>query len=366
MKKRVLIAITSLDGGGAERVASVWGNMLFDAGLDISYLVCSRVQGEYYINPAIKIYAVAKSNEEYKKIRPLNKYLKYRNAIAESKANIIISFLPKSQIWTMITCIGKEIIRVETLRINPWIAFQSHGKLVDSLWRLCFKTGDRIIVQTEEQKSFFSNRERLKTITIPNPLDDLYLNSKKDSYSEKCTRFVAAGRITQQKNYPLMIKAFAKATQGYTEAILCIYGAGNDDYIQSLNSLINELSANNRIFICGRTPRIAEEYMKSDAFLMSSDYEGMPNSLAEAMAIGLPCISTDCKTGPKDLIDDGINGFLVPVGDEEKYTESILKLLKSNEEERKKIGENARSKVLNTCSKEKSVYKLISLLKEME
>ena len=163
-----------------------------------------------------------------------------------------------------------------------------------------------------------------------------------------------------------MIKAFAKATQGYTEAILCIYGAGNDDYIQSLNSLINELSANNRIFICGRTPRIAEEYMKSDAFLMSSDYEGMPNSLAEAMAIGLPCISTDCKTGPKDLIDDGINGFLVPVGDEEKYTESILKLLKSNEEERKKIGENARSKVLNTCSKEKSVYKLISLLKEME
>ena len=98
---------------------------------------------------------------------------------------------------------------------------------------------------------------------------------------------------------------------------------------------------------------------------MSSDYEGMPNALAEAMAIGLPCISTDCKTGPRDLIDDGENGFLVPCNDSQALADKILTIFRMTNEEQKNIGEKARAKVIEFCGEKNSLEKLVSLIEKV-
>ena len=89
---------------------------------------------------------------------------------------------------------------------------------------------------------------------------------------------------------------------------------------------------NNRIYLHDRTENILKEYLNSDAFLMSSDYEGMPNALMEAMCVGLPCICTDCLSGPGELIGDDERGYLIPCGDENRLTETICRIVDDPDE----------------------------------
>jgi glycosyltransferase involved in cell wall biosynthesis len=103
-----------------------------------------------------------------------------------------------------------------------------------------------------------------------------------------------------------MIKAFSKACEKNKDIHLSIYGTGEDSYIAKLKELIKEYDVQGKIELMGRTSNVSEVLKNADAFLMTSDYEGMPNALLEAMATGLVCISTDCRTGPKDMIDNGI------------------------------------------------------------
>ena len=83
-----------------------------------------------------------------------------------------------------------------------------------------------------------------------------------------------------------------------------------------------------RIFVLGRTKDLPEKYAASDAFVLNSDFEGQPNALMEAMFAGLPCISTDCPDGPSDLIEDGVSGLLVPVGDREAMRDALVFMMK--------------------------------------
>jgi glycosyltransferase involved in cell wall biosynthesis len=108
-----------------------------------------------------------------------------------------------------------------------------------------------------------------------------------------------------------MIEAFAKAAQSCPGIRLSVFGVGDKAYVEKVQDLIDEWGMTDRIVLKGRSEDMLSILRSSDAFLMTSDYEGMPNALIEAMVVGLPCISTDCRTGPKDMIDDSVNGYLV-------------------------------------------------------
>ena len=115
----------------------------------------------------------------------------------------------------------------------------------------------------------------------------------------------------------------------------------------------------------GRTSELYRVYQKSDLYVMSSNFEGMPNALAEAMAIGLPSISTDCRTGPCDLIDDGKNGYLVECGDSVMLAEKIKEVFSMSTEQQRLLGTSARDKVVSFCSEENSLAKLIALIESV-
>jgi glycosyltransferase involved in cell wall biosynthesis len=119
-----------------------------------------------------------------------------------------------------------------------------------------------------------------------------------------------------------------------------------------------------RIVLKGRSEDMLSILRSSDAFLMTSDYEGMPNALLEAMVVGLPCISTDCRTGPKDMIDDGVNGYLVKTGDAESISRAIVKMAQMSDTEAKKMGSAAREKILDICGTEKSLKRLVEVIEE--
>ena len=357
--KKVLLSITTLFGGGAERVVSVWANQLSHHGYDVSILLYGRSEGEYPVDNSVKIHTVADTYEDYQKLSYFERLKKMRKIVKKIKPDIMINFLPRMQIWMMLATLGMKLNRVETVRVSPW-EICKNNKYERFLWKKCFSIANKVIVQTAEQAEYFSKKIQKKCFVIPNPIAEQYRDNEKITYSTKNKEFIAVGRIMLQKNFDMLIRAFSKAVQTYPDIKLSIFGVG--DIEDKLKELITQLNMQENIKLMGRSNKVLEELLCRDVFLMSSDFEGMPNALAEAMATGLVCVSTDCRTGPKDLIDNGVNGFLVPTGDEAKMLEAIIKLAQMPKEESEKVGKAARNKILSFCSEENSFNRLVDLI----
>ena len=358
--KKILFAITGMGGGGAERVVSVWASQLAEKGYDVGIFTYARNTNEYGVAAKVKRLIIADNIKDYLAMGYFKRYRRMRKIVKEFSPDVVISFLPRMQVWMAAATVGLNVKRIDTVRNSPWHFY--NGAITKQLWKLCFKTGDLTILQSEDQKPFFSKSVQKKCVVVPNPLNEAYEKEGKIEFSGKATRFAAAGRLAKQKNFPLLIKAFAKACEAHSDIMLDIYGKGDDTYVAELQALINELNMSDRVHLCGRTDNMHGELMAHDAFVMSSDFEGMPNALAEAMAVGLVCVSTDCKTGPRDLIKDGENGFLVPVGDVEAMAESIKKVADMEADSIRRFGLEARSFVTNLCGRENSLEKLIQAI----
>ncbi|MBO7303963.1 MAG: glycosyltransferase [Clostridia bacterium] len=358
--KKIMLAVTSLKGGGAERVVSVWASQLAEKGYDVAVFTYSLGKDEYQLNPKVKRVVLTDNIKDYLAMGYLKRYKLMRKKLKEFSPDIVISFLFNMQVWMAAAGIGMKHKRIDTVRISPW----HHGgsKLTEMMWRACFKTGDLTILQSDDQKAFFGKSVQKKCVVVPNPLNADCEAVGKDVFGEKALRFCAAGRLCPQKNFPMLIKAFAKAHEKNPDITLDIYGKGSDEYTEKLNLLINENNADQYVRLCGRTNDMHGELIKHDAFIMSSDYEGMPNALAEAMAVGLVCISTDCRTGPRDLIRPEENGFLVPVGDVDAMAEKIIKVSMMDSELIKSTGASARQSVTDFCGQENSLAKLIEAI----
>jgi glycosyltransferase involved in cell wall biosynthesis len=264
------------------------------------------------------------------------------------------------QISVMLATLGMKIRRFETVRNNPWIDTDVAGKRF--LWNLCFHRCDTILVQTKEQSEYFSQKLQKKSVVISNPIAQSFLKEQKSYGAERSARFVAVARLNTQKNYPMMIRAFARAAEHDPSCTLDIYGAGTTEKVQTVQELINSLGLEDRVRLCGWRKDISDILTQYDAFLMSSDYEGMPNALAEAMAAGLVCLSTNCRTGPKDMITSGINGILAEVGDETSFAQGIQTILEMDQNQRAAMGQQARASILEMCSEENTLARLRRLI----
>lgn len=362
MNKKIVLAVLSLSDGGAERVVSVWANELCARDYQVSIVVFKRCPDEYSVHPGVNIEAVARDEQEYLSMSFMQRLKKVRALLRRIRPDCIVSFLYTAQVWMMLGSAGLGIRRIETIRNNPW-RMKIKNPLISFLWRQSYRTADGIIVQSRDQIPFFSAAEQKKCSLIANPISHLYVENCKADTAETPVRFIAAGRIAPQKNYPMMIRAFAIAAQKHPEICLDIFGAGSEEYTAKIRALIGESGMEGRIRLMGRSSAMETEYKKADVFLMSSDYEGLPNALAEAMASRLICISTDCKTGPADFIDDGKTGFLSPVGDEQAFAERIGQVLSMPQDERCAMADAARAKILNYCSRSNSIDRLCEVLK---
>ena len=361
--KSVMLVITNLTGGGAERVVSIWSSELAEEGYKVSLLLNGRVDHEYPLSDKVIVKTISPTYKEYKRLSRFAQFRIRRRIIKECRPDYLISFLPHIQVWTLLSTIGLNVKKIETLRVDPFHG-DIHNKPKGSfLWRKTFDLAESIIVQSSGQMDFFNERNKRKCTIIPNPISDVYYNHYKKEFSDTCSSFIAVGRIMPQKNYKMMIKAVADAHVKNPNINLKIYGDDEAGFRLELQKMINDLNASTYIHFMGRTDNMPKVYGCADCFLMSSNFEGMPNSLAEAMASKLICISTDCRTGPSDLIDDQENGYLIPVGNTALMTSAILNVMTMSKTLRESIGNKARNKVFTLCSKENSLLKLKELLR---
>jgi len=341
VRKKIIFIIPSLTSGGAERVVTTLANELVQD-FDVKIIQLYKSQPFYKLNKNIKLDHCRESFDPnftiYRSIT--NHFFMVRNIykILKHHSDVTIGFTTTSNIYTVIASrlLKKPCIISE--RNNP--SYSISNKYWNFIRKKIYPFADKIIVQTEDIKKYY-----LKTIgsdklkILSNPIDPELTKHRNDNVIQKENIILNVGRLNEQKNQELLIKAFSNIPHiGWK---LLIVGEGNQRKLYQ--KIIIELSEQENIRLLGRINSIHEEYSKAKVFAFTSNYEGFPNALIEAMYFGLPCVSTDCPTGPSELIEDNKNGFLIPMNNQKILEKKLTKLM-NDEKLRKIFGENAKSR----------------------
>ena len=316
--KKVVFISTKIRGGGAERVVAVLSSALAELGYCVDLILYERYDDEYSISSKVNIHMLPQKKNGSKALYLINKFFKLRGIISKLQPDILIPFLPYQVEHTYFASRGLDIPMVVTVRNNPQYDTPNE-KMRKRRDRIAEKV-EGVFLQTESQKSYFPERIKDKCFVVPNPVDNSVLNS---TYSPKKSikKLVSVGRLSLQKNQKILIKTIYELRKQNYDIYLDIYGIG--ELNSQLKAQIEELDLTGIVSLRGRSNDIANTLTNYDMFVMTSDYEGMPNALMEAMGVGLPCIATNCPTGPDALIGNNERGILVPVQDEAALEDAI-------------------------------------------
>jgi len=326
---RIAFYIPQLSTGGAERVVANLANTLNLQGHEITIITTVRHKNEYEVSPDIHRYVLdemfVRRNKYFNKY---NRFKSLRNICRNNRIDILVAFLSGAVNYSIYACLGLKTKVIISERNSPTFTYPTKFKQLYA--RILLPLADGAVFQTEDAQKWFPLRLQKKSVVIPNPIKESFY---KVVYSPIKNNIVSAGRLTEQKNYPNLINAFSMVVEQRPEVKLHIYGEG--ELRKELQELIDNKNLSSNIFLEGRVEDISLILKEASLFVMSSDVEGMPNALMEAMAVGVPAVSTDCPCGgPKMLLSEG-RGLLVPVGDSVLLSKSILELL--NDEEKRNV-----------------------------
>lgn len=345
MEKRVLFVTLSLAGGGAERVVSILSSELAEQGRDVHLILYDRKNNEYPLSSKVKLQELSRPIGSNPLSRLFNRVIELRRIIKEITPDIVIPFLAKPTEHVFFATRGMRLKFIATVRNNPKLYPSSSGLRYVANW--ITRHSDAIMLQTAEQASYFKT-ESDRVFVVPNPVKQEMIDTQYQ-YKTSIHTIATFGRLNEQKNHELLINAFSVFCKRYPEFELNIWGEGEKKSV--LEKLICDKKMSDKIHLCGNTSKVKDELLNTDIFVLSSNYEGLPNSLMEAMAVGVPVISTDCPTGPKDLITNKENGILV-TSDSVDELVNALKLLASDYQLRKYIGQNAKKYMKNFTASE--------------
>ncbi len=188
---------------------------------------------------------------------------------------------------------------------------------------LAFKQADVLVLQTEDVLRYYQKHINRTGVVIPNPINGDLPNR---FTGQRKKVIVTASRLNKQKNLPMLIRAFAKLSAEYPEYTLEIFGRGEDE--ESLRELVSQMELDTKVVFRGFSKDLYHDILDCAMYICPSNYEGISNSLIEALGLGLPTISTDCPVGgSRMLIDNGENGILIPVGDQEALYQKMKQLI---------------------------------------
>ncbi len=338
-KKKIAFVIGKLSNGGAERVISTLSNELIT---EYEVLIITFIKREpfYPLNPKIKVvHCMEKKGNSKNFLQSLalnfKLVIKTCKVIKRERVDLMIGFITSANV---IATVASKIMGIPSIiseRNNPFV------EKVPKFWsvqrRFWYPKATHLVLQTQGVRKFYSDSiKENKTSVIANPISKT-LTESRSVYDVSSRTILTIGRLAAQKNQQLLIKAFSNLdTDDWTIKMIGIGKKKNE-----LLALIQQLGLGNKIEIIEPKENIADYYNKAGIFAFTSVYEGLPNALIEAMHFGLPCISTDCDFGPSELIENGVNGYLVPM-DNQKCFEEKLNALMTNENIRGQFSEKAK------------------------
>lgn len=335
--RKIIFYIDTMYRGGAQRVMNNLITYLDSNGWDV--ILCNDfVQDpailQYDVPAGVKRFYLAESIEGNAILKNIKRVFNLRGIIKEENPDCVVSFLGRPNLRMLVATVGMPVKKIVSVRNDPPKEYGSPIRMTLARW--LFRLADGCVFQTVDAKAYFPESVQLKSEVILNPVDERFY---KDSPRRNVSDVVTFGRLMTQKNHKMLLESFARIAKQVPDQKLIIYGEG--PLREELEKLAKVLEIDTQVFFPGNVERVEEYLAKAKVFVLSSDYEGMPNALMEAMAAGVACVATDCPCGgPKALIQDGINGFLVPVGDTVCMAEKISTLL-ADENLRKQMSSKA-------------------------
>lgn len=332
--KKVLFVVHALGYGGVGKMLSYLANYVCDAGYDVVIYVQEQLGQHYSQNNKITIVQETRFFSNYY-TRHFQQIGQLRKRIIEIKPDIVISFQTNQNALSVLATRGKGIPVIISERGDPY----QYNSIIAKLKNIVINRAEGGVFQTQKAKEYFGKglQKRSKVIYNPNTVPTMPIPKWENRRDEIV--FVARFDI-QQKRQDLIVKAFSMICDKIPSFKLGFYGIGDDE--KQIREQVHSLGIDEKVIFHGLERDIPNAIRNAKLFVLTSDYEGMPNALIEAMAVGLPCISTDCSPGgAAELINTGENGVIVPKGDVEAIKKAIMRML-SNPTEAEKMGIEAQ------------------------
>ena len=330
--KTIAFHLNCLCLGGAERVVSNLANRFAKEGYKVYIATEWYDEKEYSLDEKVKRIHVGLRKEDEKRNRIAKfilrvKYLK--EFVNEYKPDVLVSFAHRANYRALMAAGKSKTPVIVCVRANPAGLYDGFFDEIQKKWLLPKASG--AVFQTKEQREFFAPFLQDNSAIILNPVNDRYLEYSRAECAEKMV--VQHARLVDCKNQEMLCRAFIKVHDKHPDYKLRIIGGdSHDGTMEKLYSIIDENNAREYIDIYGESDSPEKELSKAEIYAFTSNHEGMPNAVLEAMVMGLPVISTDCPCGgPKELIENGKNGLLIPVGDENALEDKINYLIENKD-----------------------------------
>ena len=366
---RIIFVTQHLTDGGAQREIAAFANALAHIGEDVCIAYTKDLGIDYPVDPKVRTFYLSHDSKvRIPKFRGLcNTFLVWKQLRMLSGDVVIAVNLSRDRIWWIWVFTLFEKTGMVYAVINNVEKKCPEKKTRKQYERACHMA-DAVWIQTEKQRRFLPARTQQKAFIVRNILDEKFLDISK-TYSGEICHFISVGRLQPQKNQELLVEAFAEMLKrtGNNKATLTIYGkaeAGSQETEEKIRALIRKYHLEKQVFLPGWVKDIEIKYARADAFVFGSNYEGFPNALMEAMASGLPCISTDCPTGPSELINSGENGILVPVGDVNAMSRA-MELMIRQPRRAEQMGKQARKTMQGWESSRELAKQLLAQLRRI-
>lgn len=344
----LLLFISSLSSGGAERVTANLANYWVCKGWQVTVATLSdRTTDFYELSPLVQRISLGllqdSANSFFGLIKNCHRVFALRKVLRETKPQIALALMDKNNVLLSLAALGlPNIVAIGSERIHPpqmpltraWSALRRYfyGHL-DAVTTLTTESQDWLLRHTKVQK--VAVIPNVATWPLPKQAPLLMPNA---IMRPDRKLLLAVGRLSEQKGFDLLIDGFGQIAGHHADWNLVILGEG--PIRTALLGQIEQAGLEDRILLAGRAGNVGDWYEVADLFVLSSRFEGFPNSLVEALAYGVPAVSFDCDTGPRDIIRHQVDGLLVRNGDVEALAKSLNQLM-SDENLRLEFAEKA-------------------------
>ncbi len=312
--------IPDMPGGGTERVVAYLANEYCRRGVPVAILLFAGHEAAYSLDERIEVVSVGAPSGGSIRTR-IERLGRMRRFYRKNRKCQIWAFSVMGAVFSAVASIGQRHFFLVSERNDP--NRYDHQRIRNFFYRFA----DVVVCQTPDAAKSFPHRIARKSVVIPNPVVVEGIIPY-DGVRDK--RIVAVGRLDPQKNHRLLLKAFSLFAQKHKDYVLELYGKGELE--EELRCYAEELGIGERVILKGFSAHVKEEINRAAMFVLSSDYEGISNSMTEAVALGVPTIATDCPIGGSRMfIRDHHNGILVPVGDAKALSSAMCELAENPE-----------------------------------
>lgn len=320
---RILFVVRSIGYGGASKQLALTANAMSDYGHEVAIYSYNYNDIQQSLKKTVKY--IPENNVTKSSIR---EYLvtpwRIRRQLKEYKPDVVISWRANAGCMCILGSFGMPVKTIFSERTDPYMETNSMLKIATKVCRL----SDGGVFQTTKARDYYGKLAS-RSVVIPNPVDNRITLPEIVEYSNRPEKIVFVGRFfMKQKRQDIMLDAFKEILKEFPDYKLSFYGDGDD--FDSVKKMAIEKGLGSSVIFHGAVTNVINHIKDAKLLVMTSDYEGIPNTLIEAFMAGVPVVSTDCSPGgARTLIDDGVNGYIVDIRDSVAIAKQACKVLNS-------------------------------------